>query len=132
MKKMSQPLICQPLIQCMFPRLLFCLSAAIHIVVHWRNPQNSSIITLKNFELIFVMLHPPMMTVTTRIITFGDPYLLHPSFGIGLLASGQLESEKIIIHEHHPEHIWQYLSVREESLELFSSSLGWTSPFLNI
>ena len=84
---------------------------------------------LINFELIFVMLHPPMMPVTTRIIVFGDPYLLHPSFAIGLLAT-QLESEEIIIHEHHPEHIRQYLSVQEASLELFPSSLGWTSPFL--
>ena len=64
---------------------------------------------LINFELIFAMLHPPMMPVTTRTIIFGDPCLLYPSFGIGLLASGQLESEKIIIHEHPPEHIRQYL-----------------------
>ena len=86
---------------------------------------------LINVELIFVMLHTAMMPVTTRIIIFfWDPYLLYPSFGIGLLASGQLESEKRIIHEHPPEHIWQYLPVREESLELFPSSLGWTSPFL--
>lgn len=106
-------------------------SAAIHIVVHWRNPQNSSIITFLILNW-FLWCSPPMMPVTTRIIIFGDPYLLHPSFGIGRLASGQLESEEIIIHEHHPEHIRQYLPVREESLELFPSSLGWTSPFLNI
>lgn len=42
---------------------------------------------LINFELIFVMLHPPRMPVTNRIIIFGDPYLLYPSFVCGLLAS---------------------------------------------
>lgn len=118
----------------MFPRLPFCLSAAIHIVVHWRNPQNSSIITLLyliNFELIFVMLHTAMMPVTTRIIIFlGDPYVLYPSFGIGLLASGQLESEKRIIHEHPPEHI--YLAISSRSGRIFgtvSIFFGMDIPF---